>query len=321
MRVELLPAVNRAALEAAEADWPRALAVHLGMDPAQEAPEVPASDGSASGGAPGAVSAAASEATPAATLEQAECWPVVEAPRGSDGAVLAAGPPVLLEVFLCAEHLASAVSWLASQPVVKWVEPRQRAQRADAVSSILMQTGGITREQYDAPLEVPLPYWEAGVDGRGEIVGVTDGGLDLSSCYLYDPSYGSIRPNASQATGPAVLPLPGHRKVVQYALTSGATFGDAESAHGTHVCGSVAGARLLQEGGGGGGNRDSAAGTGPPPFERDVGTGGAPRSQLSFIGLAEDNRAFTMPPRPDTMVLQALIVPALSTSRVTKRPV
>ncbi len=35
------------------------------------------------------------------------------------------------------------------------------------------------------------PIWEAGIRGEGQIVGIGDSGVDVDSCYFYDPK---VRP-------------------------------------------------------------------------------------------------------------------------------
>ena len=65
------------------------------------------------------------------------------------------------------------------------------------------------------------PFWEAGITGQGQIVGVGDTGADRRSCYL------------SAATKFAM-----YRGLV---LENGAPNEMDDQGHGTHVCGSIAG--------------------------------------------------------------------------------
>ena len=69
--------------------------------------------------------------------------------------------------------------------------------------------------------------------GAGEIVGIADTGLDLSSCYFHDPAH----PPPFDTFNPA------HRKVVSYWTVSGDRLESSEG-HGTHVSGSTLGYAL-----------------------------------------------------------------------------
>lgn len=78
-------------------------------------------------------------------------------------------------------------------------------------------------------------FWTAGLDGRGQIVGMGDSGIDMQSCFFSDPQ------------NPFVLPVgskewvnPQHRKVVYYHGLADEYFRDLVG-HGTHTAGSVAG--------------------------------------------------------------------------------
>ena len=83
------------------------------------------------------------------------------------------------------------------------------------------------------------PLLKAGLDGSGQIVAISDTGIDHDHCMFYDPN----------------VPLPvmrtnfNHRKIIRYDhlsfdSTPGAT-GDAPKGHGTHVVGSVVGVLLF----------------------------------------------------------------------------
>ena len=68
------------------------------------------------------------------------------------------------------------------------------------------------------------PLWRAGLQGQGQVVGVGDSGLDLTSCWLSDTSGASVGPT--------------HRKVLAY--RSLGDFIDAIG-HGTHVVATIIG--------------------------------------------------------------------------------
>jgi subtilisin family serine protease len=82
------------------------------------------------------------------------------------------------------------------------------------------------------------PYTYAGLLGNGQIASVADTGVDISSCYFYDPN-GSVQPSSTQSP----ITSSQYRKVIQYTYCSGGgcDTSDAASGHGTHVAGTVCG--------------------------------------------------------------------------------
>jgi hypothetical protein len=116
-------------------------------------------------------------------------------------------------------------------------------------------------------------YTEAGLTGRGQVVGVADTGLDESSCYFYDQDKGFIertlfdKPKHDWS----------HRKVVQYTYLPEADQSDVQDGHGTHVCGTVAGA-----------NQGSAS-------EGSLFNGVAPGAKLAFMDLAYGSGGLYVP--------------------------
>lgn len=79
------------------------------------------------------------------------------------------------------------------------------------------------------------PLWELGLTGRGELIGVSDTGLDDEHCYFFDSARGRV---ARSAWDKPVTDMQ-QRKVVQY--VSFVDGGDFVEGHGTHVAGSIAG--------------------------------------------------------------------------------
>eukprot|EP00761_Pharyngomonas_kirbyi_P001595 gb/GECH01001599.1/.p1 GENE.gb/GECH01001599.1/~~gb/GECH01001599.1/.p1 ORF type:complete len:117 (+),score=32.10 gb/GECH01001599.1/:1-351(+) len=73
------------------------------------------------------------------------------------------------------------------------------------------------------------PFWDAGVTGKGQIVGCADSGIDYDNCFYDDPST-SIPLNTTNNN---------HRKIVSYRNVnvdgSSTDFQDYASGHGTHV--------------------------------------------------------------------------------------
>jgi subtilisin family serine protease len=89
------------------------------------------------------------------------------------------------------------------------------------------------------------PYSDAGLNGQGQTVGVADTGLDMTSCYFFDPT-GFV--SFSENTAPKFDQS--RRKVVQYLHFSDSDTSDVVGGHGTHVCGTVAGSNPTSANGG-----------------------------------------------------------------------
>jgi subtilisin family serine protease len=115
---------------------------------------------------------------------------------------------------------------IASLPFVRRVERAARYTGQNNVATVTLQS------EYAAT----RPLWAHGLTGANQIAAVGDTGLDFDSCFFDD---------ASQTV--AVYPAmnTNHRKVISYVpctLTNGSKqVGDIRRAHGTHVCGSIAG--------------------------------------------------------------------------------
>lgn len=81
------------------------------------------------------------------------------------------------------------------------------------------------------------PYTTAGLRGDGQIVSVADTGLDIYSCYFYDPqghvAFSDIKSSVFDTK---------YRKVVMYSYIPGSSdTSDEAGGHGTHVSGTAAG--------------------------------------------------------------------------------
>lgn len=84
------------------------------------------------------------------------------------------------------------------------------------------------------------PYTSANLRGYGQVVSVADTGVDVQSCFFYDPT-GNIAANSifSPVTNRNL------RKIIQYSYLPGCgDNGDIQGGHGTHVCGTIAGNNL-----------------------------------------------------------------------------
>ena len=158
--------------------------------------------------------------------------------------------------------LVGLVAFVAAHPDVLSVQMRARYGTAKEVASWIIQVrvclftfhfcanakrtnGRHALTQYPPKrLNVPQsggdpahaqPLWDLGLTGRGELIGVSDTGLDDEHCYFHDAAKGRVQRSAWDAP---VTDM-GQRKVVQY--VSFVDGGDFVEGHGTHVCGSIAG--------------------------------------------------------------------------------
>jgi subtilisin family serine protease len=76
------------------------------------------------------------------------------------------------------------------------------------------------------------PYISAGLLGDGQIISIADTGVDVMSCYFYDPS-GRVAP--SPISNPTYNTS--FRKVIAYFYNSCGDSSDISGGHGTHVAG------------------------------------------------------------------------------------
>eukprot|EP00761_Pharyngomonas_kirbyi_P012834 gb/GECH01012861.1/.p1 GENE.gb/GECH01012861.1/~~gb/GECH01012861.1/.p1 ORF type:complete len:1707 (+),score=315.99 gb/GECH01012861.1/:1-5121(+) len=121
--------------------------------------------------------------------------------------------------------LFSAVEWIAKRREVLYIDISHRNTVFNKYSRKYVQQGNRPGE--------PL-IWKHNLRGEGQIIGCGDTGLDMSSCFFYDPQHS--------------LPLNrvdnNHRKVVAYWTQPGVAAGDSREGHGTHVGGILAGDAL-----------------------------------------------------------------------------
>lgn len=78
-------------------------------------------------------------------------------------------------------------------------------------------------------------FWEAGLDGKDQIIGIGDSGIDMHSCFFNDPANPFSPPTDGDTWS-----NPNHRKVVMYWGLADSNFKDLVG-HGTHTSGSLAG--------------------------------------------------------------------------------
>jgi subtilisin family serine protease len=142
-------------------------------------------------------------------------------PNLEDDLVAGRKSKMLLTVNDC-RHIDSIVKKLSHRREVLWIEQYNDVVLHNRWAKGVCQSGDYTS----------TPMFNANLTGTGEIIGVVDTGLDVTSCYFFDEN-NKITYNAVNND---------HRKVVSYIYSSkyGDKIDDSEG-HGTHVAGIVAG--------------------------------------------------------------------------------
>jgi hypothetical protein len=207
----------------------------------------------------------------------AEDWgPPLAALGTAGGAAAGCGPLAHAEgtrsltVSVCAHELAAVVDWLSAQPQAHWLEPRRRMRLHNRIASAVAQ-GALTGAPGDDPASPgmhPLFAPAVGLRGEGQVVGVGDSGLDMDSCYFFDPTVSFKDNTKPEGNLGNVFTSATHRKVAYYIGRSDTNMLDGVG-HGTHVCGTIAGLPL---------NTASDS--------DDPATGQAPGARLGFIDLS-----------------------------------
>ncbi|KAF8071088.1 tagC [Scenedesmus sp. PABB004] len=139
-----------------------------------------------------------------------------------------------LDVAVCPQDLSDALYWLSNQAAVHWLAPRPRLFLQNMVASMIVQDNGAAAGQDYKAANSHL-FWEAGLDGRGQIIGIGDSGIDMQSCFFADAAVPFVPPAQGSEWRSST-----HRKVVLYWGLADSTFQDLVG-HGTHTSGSLAG--------------------------------------------------------------------------------
>jgi len=116
----------------------------------------------------------------------------------------------------------SLVAGFASSPDVCVVTTIPVVESRNVESQWIIQSG----------IKDNLPLFDVGLTGRGQIVAVSDTGLDTDNCYFWDKSGDVSKDGSIDLT---------RRKVIQYVSFIDST--DNFSGHGTHIAGSIVGRR------------------------------------------------------------------------------
>lgn len=124
------------------------------------------------------------------------------------------------------ECLHSIVIDLSMQPEVCYVGAYQQIQTLNKLATGIAQSGSSTF----------TPFYDVGLDGAGQVVALSDTGMDTDNCYFWDTRK-EISKDQSNRFDLSI------RKVVQYVARGD----NKENAggHGTHVAGTIAGRRAI----------------------------------------------------------------------------
>ncbi|KXZ45957.1 hypothetical protein GPECTOR_49g541 [Gonium pectorale] len=177
--------------------------------------------------------AAADWLAPLSALSPDSCPPLLYPDSGS---------PELLLVAVCPQALEDTVEWLAAAPQVSWLAPRMSARLHNLVAGAIVQTGGRSAAVVaNASSLSAHPFWAAGLDGRNQVVGCGDSGMDLGNCFFADTAVPFMQNVATNANGQQYFLSDSHRKLRYYLAVVQDLFDGF--GHGTHVAGTLVGSR------------------------------------------------------------------------------
>lgn len=177
----------------------------------------------------------------------------------------------LLDVMVPQELLVPVLEMLSEQNCVHWIQPKSRVRLHNWRASGIIQSGFVPSEENGIIDPNIHPIWAAGIQGEDQIVGCGDSGVDIYSCFFYDPlvPFEGNTQNTKQGNLNFSFESPNHRKIRFYGTS--ADFNDTDG-HGTHVTGILVGNPLS---------------TGDE--EANANRGMAPEALLAFIDLGGRN--------------------------------
>jgi len=130
-------------------------------------------------------------------------------------------------------HLMAIVAFLSTRPEIIAVEP-------SPVLSLNNWNGAGNAQSGNVNL---APLWSAGLLGKGQVMGMSDTGLDINNCYFRQTAGGGGGVNDTSVFGPNSVGAFNNRqrKVVQYLVSGGGDNDDFLNGHGTHCAGTAVG--------------------------------------------------------------------------------
>lgn len=132
-------------------------------------------------------------------------------------------------------YIMSDISQIKNNPHVLKIQPHTSPTLENRYSIGFSQDGSEipTYDENDDFL-IPRSLYHHGLTGKGQVISVSDSGLDSYHCSFYDPNVST----------PFKTPNFNHRKIVLYDPV--ADDKEGERGHGTHVCGILAGKALCR---------------------------------------------------------------------------
>jgi len=142
-----------------------------------------------------------------------------------------------INVHTAKEHLGEVAEWLATQDHVERVIWNNGGQPQDYYNAQAIQGG---RQGYSG-----APAWNKGIQGQGEIITVSDTGIDEHHCVFYDPSESASKCSGTVGYQSGCINT-NHRKIVSIQCPTcpssvGSNFFDRRGGHGTQVASLAAG--------------------------------------------------------------------------------
>jgi hypothetical protein len=89
----------------------------------------------------------------------------------------------------------AVATWLSEQPSVHWVEPKGHLELSNRWAVGVVESNAFTNDVE------PTPFLDNGVDGRTEVIGMADTGVDWDMCYFYDGRWWCVRTRRMIAVG------------------------------------------------------------------------------------------------------------------------